>query len=225
MTALHENTLDQQQAIDHFLRCCHVKSYPPRQTFIRAGEKNDTLYYIVEGSVSVNTHNEGRGLVYSYLNQGQFIGEVGLFHPIPLKTVDVQTRYQSKLASISYERFKIVLKNELADYAFDLLFMIGKQLADRLLVVSRNFCDLAFMDTEGRIAKCLLDLCQEPHAIKLPEGIQIHITRKELSRLVGCSREIAGKFLKELEAKGLVAINNKDIIIFDETAITYHNIV
>ncbi len=213
MAALSQQTIN-QRAIAQFLRYCHVQSYPPRQTFIRCGEQNENLYYIVEGSVSVSSQMEGRGLIYTYLNQGQFIGEVGFFYPVQTKNVDVKTRHASKLASISYSQFKYVLKNELSEYAVDLLFMIGNQLADRLLVVSRNFRDLAFMDTEGRIAKCLLDLCKEPGAVEQPEGIQIHITRKELSRLVGCSREIAGKFLKDLESKNLIAVEGKYITVF-----------
>lgn len=217
MAALSQQIID-QRAIARFLRYCDIHSYPPRQTFIRAGEQNQNLYYIVEGSVSVSSQIEGRGLIYTYLNQGQFIGEVGFFHPTQTKNVDVKTRCACKLAEIPYEQFKYLLKDELYDYAVDLLFMIGNQLADRLLVVSRNFRDLAFMDTEGRIAKCLLDLCKEPGAIEQPEGIQIHITRKEISRLVGCSREIAGKFLKDLESKELIAIEGKYITVFDPKA-------
>jgi CRP/FNR family cyclic AMP-dependent transcriptional regulator len=213
MTTNPQTTVD-STAIEHFLRHCLIQSYPPRQTFIRAGEKDDRLYYIVEGSVSVSSQNEGHGLVYSYLNQGQFIGEVGFFYPAPIKTVDVRTRRQSKLASIPYSQFEYLLKNELADYAVDLLFIIGEQLANRLLMVSRHLRDLAFIDTEGRIAKCLLDLCQEPGVLSRPDGIQIHITRKELSRLVGCSREMAGKFLKDLEEKALIAINGKNILVY-----------
>jgi len=206
--------IKEQNALEHFLQYCLIQTYPPRQTFIRAGEQNDMLYYIIEGSVSINSQVEGRGLVYTYLNQGEFIGEVGFFHELQIKEVDVKTRCRSTLASISYPEFRYLLQNELLYDAVNLLFIIGRQLATRLLLVSRNFCDLAFMDTEGRIARCLLDLSREPEAVEVPEGAKIHVTRKELSRLVGCSREIAGKFLKDLEARQLIAIEGKDIIVF-----------
>lgn len=213
MTALIQDPTE-KKALAHFLDHCLIQTYPPRQTFIRAGEQNDVLYYIVEGSVSVNSQVEGRGLVYTYLNEGEFIGEVGFFHELQIKEVDVKTRCRSTLASISYPEFRRLLKNELLYDAVSLLFIIGRQLATRLLLVSRNFCDLAFMDTEGRIARCLLDLCKEPEAVEVPEGTKIHVTRKELSRLVGCSREIAGKFLKDLEIRQLIAIEGKDIVVF-----------
>jgi CRP/FNR family cyclic AMP-dependent transcriptional regulator len=60
----------------------------------------------------------------------------------------------------------------------------------------------------------LLDLCKEPDAIAHPDGIQIRITRQEISRIVGCSREMAGRVLKELEDKGLITAHGKTIVVF-----------
>ena len=64
--------------------------------------------------------------------------------------------------------------------------------------------DLAFVDVSGRIAHTLLDLCKEPDAMTHPDGMQIKITRQEIGRIVGCSREMAGRVLKTLEEQGLV---------------------
>jgi len=75
---------------------------------------------------------------------------------------------------------------------------------------------LAFMDVEGRIARTLLDLCKEPDAVTHPQGMQLHITRQEIGRIVGCSREMAGRVLKELEDKGLISAHGKTIIVFDQ---------
>jgi CRP/FNR family transcriptional regulator, cyclic AMP receptor protein len=195
---------------------CHVKTYPAKSTILRAGKINSTLFFILEGSVSVGTEDEevGRELIYAYLNEGQFIGEVGIFNEAEVIRVNIKTRCQSKIAEISHNRLKQVLRHELSDYATDILFLIGKQLATRLLMTSRNFRDLAFMDTEGRIARTLLDLCREPDASVHPDGMQIKITRQELSRIVGCSREVAGRILKELESKKMIGTQGKTIVVF-----------
>jgi len=109
--------------------------------------------------------------------------------------------------------FSIVLRKELLEYAPDLLLMIGEQLAGRLLKTSRKFSDLAFMDVEGRIARALLDLCKEPDAMTHPQGMQIYITRQEIGKIVGCSREMAGRVLKEMEDKGLITAHGKTIVV------------
>ena len=75
--------------------------------------------------------------------------------------------------------------------------------------------DLAFVDVTGRIAHAIMDLCNEPDAMTHPDGMQIKVSRQELSRLVGCSREMAGRVLKVLEEQGLVTAKGKTIVVFD----------
>ena len=48
-----------------------------------------------------------------------------------------------------------------------------------------------------------------------PEGMQIKVSRQELSRLVGCSREMAGRVLKVLEEQGLLRATGKTIVVFN----------
>ena len=83
----------------------------------------------------------------------------------------------------------------------------------RLAHTSRKACDLAFVDVSGRVATILIDLCHEPDAQKKPNGIHIRITRQELAKLAGCSREMAGKAIKNLAARELVSLYGKTIVI------------
>ena len=72
---------------------------------------------------------------------------------------------------------------------------------------------LAFMDVAGRVARTLLDLCKEPDAMTHPDGMQIRITRQELGRIVGCSREMVGRVLKSLEDQNLITATGKTIVV------------
>jgi DeoR/GlpR family transcriptional regulator of sugar metabolism len=45
--------------------------------------------------------------------------------------------------------------------------------------------------------------------------MQIKVSRQELSRLVGCSREMAGRVLKVLEDQGLLRATGKTIVVFN----------
>lgn len=211
------NTLTQnQEALSAFLQLCHKKKYPAKAVVIRPGDVGDRLYFIIDGSVSICAEDEegSQEIILAYLNKNEFIGEVGVFKGSEVRKVTVRARTPCHLAEIGYERFRQVLKKELLAYAPDLLYMLGDQLASRLLMTSRKFCDLAFMDVEGRIARALLDLCRQPDAITHPDGMQLHITRQEIGRLVGCSREMAGRVLKELEDKNLITAHGKTIVVF-----------
>lgn len=216
MTLIAQKDSTNKEVLEQFLRFCHKKAYPTKATIIRPGDVGDRLYFIIDGSVSICVEDAegGQELILAYLNKNEFIGEIGVFKGTEIRKVSVKTRCECHLAEIGYERFHQILKKELLEYAPDLLYLLGAQLSARLLITSRKFCDLAFMDVEGRIARTLLDLCKEPDAMTHPDGMQIHITRQEIGRIVGCSREMAGRILKELEDKELITAHGKTIVVF-----------
>ncbi|MDO9105879.1 MAG: cAMP-activated global transcriptional regulator CRP [Methylovulum sp.] len=217
MTPNFPKELYRKEALETFLQLCQKKVYPAKASVFKPGDSGDKLYFIIDGSVSVCAEDdEGRQeLMLAYLNKNEFIGEVGVFNVVEeIRQVTVKTRSECHLAEISYERFRQALKKELLEYAPDMLYLIACQLSARLLITSRKFSDLAFMDVEGRIARTLLDLCKEPDAITHPDGMQLHISRQEIGRLVGCSREMAGRVIKELENKQLITAHGKTIVVF-----------
>lgn len=204
-----------QEALDHFLRLCHTRSYKPKTIIVHPGDQGDKLLFIIEGSVSVSVKDDdGHELILAYLNKNDFIGEIGVFKEPEPRAVTVKTRVNCKLAEIAYDRLKFALKKELLQYAPDIYFMLGEQLSTRLLVTSRKYGDIVFKDVEGRIFRTLHDLCKEPDAITHPDGMQLSITRQEIGRIVGCSREMAGRVLKELESKDKIHAHGKTIVVF-----------
>ncbi|MCB1555151.1 MAG: helix-turn-helix domain-containing protein, partial [Xanthomonadales bacterium] len=103
-----------------------------------------------------------------------------------------------------------------ADDCAKILFAIGQQLTKRLLHTSRKASRLAFMDVTSRIVNTLNDLCEEPDAMSHPQGTQIRVSRQELARIVGCSREMAGRVLKQLEEDGALEAHGKTIVVYHE---------
>ncbi|WP_045223634.1 cAMP-activated global transcriptional regulator CRP [Methyloterricola oryzae] len=203
------------EALEQLLRFCHKRRYQSKAAIIKPGDDGDVLYYIAEGSVAVRMHNDldDSEIVLAYLNKGDFIGEIGVFMGAMKRDVTVVTREATQLAEIGYARLHHLLKNELADYAVEILHIFGRQLGNRLLSTSRKVGTLAFLDATGRIANTLLDLCRQPDAMTHPDGMQIRITRQEIGRIVGCSREMAGKILKALEDQGLISVSGKTIVV------------
>lgn len=201
-------------ALEAFLKHCHRKRYPSKCKVMAPGDIGDTLYYIADGSVSVSMHEDDREIVLAYLNRGDFIGEMGVFIGEKPRNVSVITREPCLLAAIAYQRLQYLLEHDLLSYSKELLYVFGRQLSQRLMQTSRKVSDLAFVDVTGRIAHTLLDLCKQPDAITHPDGMQIRITRMQIGRIVGCSREMAGRVLKELEDKKLISVKGKAIVVF-----------
>jgi len=197
-------------ALDNFLHHCHVKKYAARSTIIHAGDESETLYYIIDGSVSVVIEDvDSNEIILAYLNPGDFFGEMGLFDADIKRSAWINTRTVCEVAEIHYSQFMI-----LARETPEILFQLSSQLASRLRSTSRKVSNLAFMDVTGRVARTLLDLAREPDATTHPDGMQIKITRQEIAKIVGCSREMAGRVIKSLEEEGLITAHGKTIIVF-----------
>lgn len=195
--------------MDRFLEHCHRRRYPAKSLIIYAGDVPDVLYYIVSGSVTVLIEDdEGREIVLAYLNPGDFFGEMGLFGADTDRSAYVRARTQCELAEIGYNKFRQVAADQP-----EILFELASQMALRLRRTSRKVGHLAFMDVTGRIARTLLDLCHEPDAMTHPDGMQIRITRQELGRIVGCSREMVGRVLKNMEDQELITVKGKTIVV------------
>jgi CRP/FNR family transcriptional regulator, cyclic AMP receptor protein len=200
----------ENRALENFLRHCHSKTYAAHSTIIHAGDDSETLYYIIEGSVSVVIEDEDcNEIVLAYLNPGDFFGEMGLFEENTKRSAWVNTRTVCEVAEIHYNQFLTIAKE-----SPEILFQLSSQLASRLRNTSRKVSNLAFMDVSGRVARTLLDLAREPDAITHPDGMQIKITRQEVAKIVGCSREMAGRVMKTLEEDGLITAHGKTIVVF-----------
>jgi len=196
--------------LERFLEHCHRRTYPAKSVIINAGAHSEELYYLVKGSVSVLIEDDdGHEIVLAYLNQGDFFGEIGMFDEKHERSAWVRARTECEVASISYDRLR-TLTAELPEILFELL----RQLAIRLRDTSRKVGDLAFTDVAGRVARALLDLCEQPDAMTHPDGMQIRITRQELGRIAGCSREMVGRVLKTLEEQHLISVSGKTIVVF-----------
>ena len=198
------------QSLDKFLEHCHKRHYPAKSTIIHASDKPDVLYFILDGSVTVLIEDEdGREIVLAYLNKGDFFGEMGLFDEQHNRSAWVRARTSCEVSEISYTKFRQVAQDH-----SDIVFAMASQMASRLRITSRKVSDLAFMDVSGRVARTLLDLCNQPDAMTHPDGMQIRITRQDIGKIVGCSREMVGRVLKSMEEQGLIEVKGKTIVVY-----------
>ena len=150
----------------------------------------------------------GREMVLAYLNAGEFFGEMGLFPDQQVRTAVVRTRTATLLAEVSYTAFRSFVREHP-----EIMFEVAGQLAARLRDTSGRLRDLTFVDVAGRLARALLDLTRQPDAKQHARGVLVRISRQEIARLIGCSREMAGRVLKKLEEDGVVMSQGRSIIV------------
>jgi len=195
--------------IGRFFAACHRRRFASGATIITAGKLSHSLYYLVEGSVSILIEDdEGHEMILAYLNEGDFFGEIGLFDERHERSAWVRARSPCEVARLSYERLR-----EVTVECPELIFAMLSRMSLRLRDTSRKLGDLAFKDVAGRVARALIELCEQPDAVERAGGVEITVTRQELGRLVGCSREMASRVLRGFEDRHLVQAHGRKILI------------
>ncbi len=209
MSALDARDFLSDPALQQFVARAHRRRVPAKHTIIHAGDDPTSLYLIIEGSVSILAEDdEGREMVLAYLNAGEFFGEMCLFPHLESRSALVRSRTETWVAELNYQGFRT-----LAAEHPEMLFSLAGQLAVRLRDTSLRLADLAFLDVAGRIARTLLNLVEEPDSEDHERGKVVKISRQEIARIVGCSREMAGRVLKSLEQDGLIESEGRKILV------------
>ena len=200
--------------IDRYLAYCDRHAYAAKSTVITTGEIADTLYYIIKGTATVMVEDDnGREIILAYLSEGEFFGELGMYEQKEnVRSASVKARSDCEVGVMTYKRF-----NELARVYPALMKSLDAQVASRLRNTSKKVLDLAFLDVTGRVASCLLDLCQLPEAKQTDDGVQIKVSRQEIARIIGCSREMAGRILKDMQELGLIKAKGMQVVVFGAT--------
>ena len=195
--------------LEIFLENSRIRKYKAKKTIIHLGDYSESLFYILSGSVAVAAEDDnGREIILAYLNPGDFVGEMGLFETNP-RSARIRAKTNCEMGELSYTRFL-----RLSEKHPELLFAVARQLAKQLVSTSSKVRDLAFVDVSGRVAGALINLCQQPDAQPMANFTAIRSMRQEIAKLIGCSREMVGRVLKQFDEANYISLRGKKIIIY-----------
>lgn len=174
-------------------------------TIVRAGDSTDSLFVMVSGSAKVlNRDEEGREVILSLLGAGECFGEMGLIDGSP-RSADVIANESCELLVIAKRDFVHALADN-----FDLCLSIMKSLVLRLREANRKIESLALMDVYGRVAKLLLDLSVAEGGRRV---IGRKVSKQDMAKMVGASREMVSRVMKDLEGSGYIRVEDGRIVL------------
>ena len=165
-------------------------------TVVQAGEAADSVYFVLNGSMKVLVSDEdGREVIFTIIGQGAVFGEMGIFDAAP-RSASVGSAVPSDLVVFSQSDFLLIMKNH-----FDVCLRIMGSMAQRLREADRKIESLALMDVYGRVARLLLDMAEIVDGNCL---IRKKISKQDIAKMIGASREMVSRVMKDLIARGLV---------------------
>ena len=198
-----------------------VKNYNRDETVVLEGDDSvQALYLIASGSVQVYmTGIDGRETILSFLERGDFFGEMSLIDGEP-RSASVRTVTDAKLLVIHRESFLSLIRK-----TPEIAMALMSELCKRLRKANKQIGSLSTMSVSGRVAGTLLNLMPE-------RGVRIHTdngnmvtvihnrpTQQQLADMSGTTRETVSRICSMLVRANAIAMTGKDIVIFDEDAL------
>jgi CRP/FNR family cyclic AMP-dependent transcriptional regulator len=83
-------------------------------------------------------------------------------------------------------------------------------LVQRLREADRHIESLALLDVYGRVARLLIDMSTEEDGKRV---IRKKISKQDMARMIGASREMVSKVMRDLEVGGYIDVRDDMIVI------------
>ncbi|HET7597194.1 MAG TPA: cyclic nucleotide-binding domain-containing protein [Burkholderiales bacterium] len=201
-----------EQQLSAVLAYVQHRRYPRNALIVRAGDETDALYIILAGRVKVLIQDdEGHEVILSTLGPHDFFGEMGLLDEQP-RSASVETLEPCEMLRLSKAGFVTCMKDN-----FDLAMRIIRNLVKRLRDADRKIESLALIDVYGRVARLLLDMAEEVDGKWV---VQHAPPKQEIARMIGASREMVSRVVKDLQEKGLIRAERRKILLLDRQSMT-----
>jgi CRP/FNR family transcriptional regulator, cyclic AMP receptor protein len=164
---------------------------------VEQGKKSNALFIILNGRCRVFTSDaRGREVILANLQSGDYIGEMSLIDN-ESHSATVRAEVQTDVLMLGRLEFARCLPENTS-----MAYAVMKGLVQRLRSADRKIESLALMDVYGRVARALLE-ASEPDA----QGghiIRNKVSRQDLAKMVGASREMVSRVMKDLEERGFI---------------------
>ncbi len=167
------------------------------ETLVEQGQKSNALFILLTGRARVMTSDSrGREVILATLAQGDYLGEMSIIDNEP-HSATVRAEVQTDVLMLGRAEFARCLTE---NASMSLVVMRG--LVKRLRHADRKIESLALLDVYGRVAHALLDF-----AVPDAQGqliIKEKISRQDVAKMVGASREMVSRVMKDLEERGFI---------------------
>ncbi len=165
-------------------------------TVLHAGDRTDEIYLILNGALKVQiSDHDGREVILAQLGPGEMFGEMGAIDDHPRSATVISTT-PCNLVVLGNQEFKRCLAENL-----DVSLYIIHSLVKRLRLADRKIESLALIDVFGRVARLLLDMAETQDGRKV---VKRPITRQDIAKTVGASREMVSRVMRDLQLQGLI---------------------
>jgi CRP/FNR family transcriptional regulator, cyclic AMP receptor protein len=186
-------------------RCGAIKAYPRNTMLFQEGQPSADLYIVVTGQIKVFVSEaQGKEVTLTLEGPGGYFGELGLVDEAP-RSASVMTTEPSQLVVVSKADFQRCLAAHP-----DLGIKLMRALVQRVRTLTERVKSIALLDVYGRVAQTLQGLAVEQSGRFI---IERRVTHQDIASMVGASREMVSRIMRDLVVGGYIEMQHKHIRI------------
>ena len=208
------------EALNRFTRLLQLREFKRGEIiYVISGSRDEHLermYFLIKGRVKISSVDDasGKELLLMLIKQGE---PFGLLNSVGNEKTELRaTALQASLVGyVPRDDFDKLIKQ--AGVCSRLVKLIG----ERTVEVVARFEDLAFRTVLARLARVLLRLAHEfPVQRTCGTCIDVPLTQRDVSNLIGARREVVNTHLSRLKSEGVIAFHKECICIHDHDALS-----
>lgn len=182
-----------------------IRSFAPNTIVVNEGDDGSSLFVVQSGSLKVFlTDNVGREVTLSLLDPGDYFGELALLDDAP-RSASVIALSRSEVLQIPRVAFLALIEAHPA-----CMQIVVRNLVGRIRTLTESVRSLALVDVFGRISRIFDSLAVEEDGVGI---IDRRLTQQDLANMVGASREMVNRILRDMVSGGYVEIEPQRIIL------------
>ncbi|MGE0427458.1 MAG: Crp/Fnr family transcriptional regulator [Hydrogenophaga sp.] len=179
------------------------------ECIVEQGKKSNCLAIVLTGRARVvTTDTRGREVILATMNPGDYVGEMSLIDNQP-HSATVKAEVQTDVLILGRTEFARCLPENTS-----MAYAVMKGLVQRLRHADRKIESLALMDVYGRVARTLLEFARPDKDGQLV--IKDRVSRQDVAKMIGASREMVSRVMKDLEDRGFIELAEDGSTIIKE---------
>ena len=192
--------------LDHLGSYMRARKVSRGTAIFAKGDAGTGLMGVLAGTVRVSVASaEGKDIILNMFHSGDVFGEIALLDGRP-RTADAIAMTDCELVIIERRDFVPFLRDHP-----DVMLKFIEILCSRLRRTSEQVQEVTFLNLPTRLARALLELTAVSEAG--PAHGRLAITQRELSQIIGRSRESTNKQLRAWEKRGWIALERGGVSV------------
>src|SRR6476659_10713563 len=192
--------------IEHLGSYMKTRKVARGATIFAKGDPGTGLMGVLTGSVKVSVASaEGKDIVLNIFREGEIFGEIALLDGRP-RTADATAMSDCELIVIERREFVPFVSSQP-----DVMLKFIEILCSRLRRTSEQVQDITFLNLPTRLAKTLLQLTGGVQGSATPT--KAAITQREISQMIGMSRESTNKQLRAWAKRGWIRLERGSVTV------------